>query len=54
MEFNMHFLGIETADEGKDLTLPLVHYFYQNVDLNINFSNPPQTPFYEWGARGDF
>jgi arginase family enzyme len=27
MEFNMHFLGIETADGEKDLTLPLVHEF---------------------------
>ena len=27
MEFNIHFLGIETAEGGKDLTLPLVHDF---------------------------
>ena len=27
MEFNVHFLGIETPEGGKDLTLPLLHDF---------------------------
>jgi arginase family enzyme len=31
MEFNIHFLGIETADGGKDLTLPLVHDFIKTL-----------------------
>jgi arginase family enzyme len=31
MEFNIHFLGIETADGEKDLTLPLVHDFIKTL-----------------------
>ena len=31
MEFNIHFLGIETAEGGKDLTLPLVHDFIKTL-----------------------
>jgi arginase family enzyme len=31
MEFNIHFLGIETVDGGKDLTLPLVHEFIKTL-----------------------
>jgi arginase family enzyme len=31
MEFNIHFLGIETADGEKDLTLPLVHEFIKTL-----------------------
>jgi arginase family enzyme len=31
MEFNMHFLGIETAEGEKDLTLPLVHEFIRTL-----------------------
>jgi arginase family enzyme len=31
MEFNIHFLGIETADGGKDLTLPLVLDFIKTL-----------------------
>jgi arginase family enzyme len=32
MEFNIHFLGIETADGGKDLTLPLVLDFIKTLN----------------------
>jgi arginase family enzyme len=31
MEFNIHFLGIETPQGGKDLTLPLVHDFIKTL-----------------------
>jgi arginase family enzyme len=31
MEFNIHFLGIETAEGGKDLTLPLVLDFIKTL-----------------------
>ena len=31
MEFNIHFLGIETSDGGKDLTLPLVLEFIKTL-----------------------
>ena len=31
MEFNIHFLGIETAEGGKDFTLPLVHEFIKTL-----------------------
>jgi arginase family enzyme len=32
MEFNMHFLGIETTEGGKDLTLPLVLDFIKTLN----------------------
>lgn len=31
MEFNIHFLGIETTEGGKDLTLPLVYDFIKTL-----------------------
>jgi arginase family enzyme len=31
MEFNIHFLGIETADGERDLTLPLVYDFIKTL-----------------------
>jgi hypothetical protein len=31
MEFNIHFLGIETTEGGKDLTLPLVYEFIKTL-----------------------